>query len=1112
MKKYLLQLRGYHIILSVLLLFGMLITDAGNVWSQQPTKPHVPMLSLTGATTGYSKDWYPDGRIWMPVGETSLPREFLLPVFVQNQWHHYTGPGSKAIYLPKPITSFEFNILFDSLAIKPMGIVKHHPFPDTNDNRVRMIGNTGSDYFYEPYASNFNITWDEFKAPYYQLDLDTATTLQVRSRGHGIRVTGTSLIPLAITDTVNEEYVVLFYVRFRINQYVNFFNREVGNTPIYISSRYPGDDHKIHIDSIRFNDMIVNIDAPFKEYRNYPDYPYVAVDYPDPSDATVLGGMDNSILSNWNTEPILPGMIALRLTEQLPQFGYRLERGVGQVPAIVPLLNEYWVMQDPITVDSGKVVKDAGGNTIGVGSRTYQLLNTVASSRMNDIYIQTDQPWLLVRIHSARGKYTPDKDITKAYVKWMDNIMGCSSPTDCWNDQMLVPTTKDADVFVEIKCDPDKIVNSPYGNNGGEKAGVYVGHVTMSSYCAQISPVRLQVSFINFRDPFEPPLYEANGLYTDLHQGIRLNITSHNPVDPRMTRLVFGTGHRASDGVDSLFGEKLADHTLGNYSSKTGLFEARWYLPDSAKRQLIAPEGFGDFFPNDEFQQTGVIFTDLSGPTPVYDTIPNTGSRDIRDIHDTSESIIYFCRFINNSPVTIDWDTQDFPTDAILFLSDTANGQIFPSINMREATYLGGTRYSYYIDDPKVTSFKIEYTLPRIIQYLDAYGNPIIHKGWNLLSLPVRPRNTKWFVFYPNAMNIPYYYSHEGGYQFTEDLTPGIGYFIKYSDVVDKTFTGVFMKRITVSPADDGFSDKVIIYPGWNTVGSLSYPMNIRNIDFDENPSYPGELPSKIYLRQYGVWGYQTDKGYYEVSVIEPGLGYWIKSDKHGYLKLISDYAKDIVNDDNSKPDVLAKSTKLIIRDNSMHEGNLYMLPDKEADVSSFELPPLPPIGLFDVRYNNNRYVNNTDVSVISLQGITYPMSINIDYSDANYTFYDAVTNEVLGSIQKGTAGNVEVFGTKGNAIKVLKVDNLNGNYSMISQPNPVENSSTIVYTVPDNGNVTIKLYDAIGNEVATVADSYVSAGEHTVSLNAVNLSAGRYLCKLIQGSHTEVLSISVVK
>ncbi|MBI5325421.1 MAG: T9SS type A sorting domain-containing protein [Ignavibacteriae bacterium] len=1110
MKKYLVQLRGYRIFLSILLLIGILIVDAGNLWSQQPTRPRPPVLSLTASRNDYSRDWYPDGRIWQPVGEESLPREFLMPVFIENQWHHYTGPGSKALYVPKPIYSFDFKIIYDSLAVTPMGIVKHHPFPDSNDNRVRREDNDGDEYFYEPFASKFNITWDVFKAPYYQMNLDPNTSLQVRGRGHGIRIAGISTTPLGVTDTINEQFVVLFYVRFRINQFVNAFTKEVGYTPIYISSRYPDNDGNIKVDSINFNNWPINIDAPFKEYRNYPDYPYVALDYPDPGDANVLGGMDNSILPNWVSEGILPGMIYLRMFDNLPLFGYRLERGVGSSPAIVPLLNEYWVMQDPLTVDSGKVVRDANGNNVVNGSRTFELQNTVEMTRMNNIYLESDEPWLLIRIHSARGKYTPDKDSTKAYVKWLDEILGCSSPSDCWQDQMLINTAADPSVFVELKCDPDRIQDSPYGNYGGEKAGVYEGHITIASSDAQISPVRLKVTFINFRNPFEPPLYEENGLYTDQHSGITLDIKQHNPVDPRRTRIVFGTGHRATNGVDSLFGEKEATHTLGNYSSSSGLFEARWYLPDLTERQLYAPEGFGDFFPNDEIQQTGVIRTDLSLSTPSYDTIPNTGSRDIRDIHDTSESITYFCRYVNQYPITIEWDTQDFPEDAVLFLTDTLNGSLFPCVNMREATYLGGTRYSYYIDDPAISSFRIEYTLPKIIEYLDPYGNPIIKKGWNLLSLPVRPRNAKWYVFYPNAMNIPYYFAHVGGYQFKEDLTPGVGYFVKYSDKIDTKFRGVIMKRLTADRLDDSFVDKVIIYPGWNSIGGLSYPLNERNIDFDQHDEYPGEVPDKIFVRQYGIWGYDNETGYYNVSVMEPGLGYFMKSDKHGYLKLVSSSSKDIVDESNNKVDLLSRSVRINLRDNDRHEGTLYMTPDKEANISIYELPPVPPTDMFDVRYDNDMYVNRNDESVITVQAISYPLSINMDFADANYTFIDAVSNEVLGTINRGESGNVEVFRTKGNAIKVLRVDNFAG--AAVCQPNPVASSSNIIYFAGENELVNVKLYDAIGNEVMTLVNNQVQSGKQTIGFNSVNLSNGKYICKINSGSRTEILSINVVR
>ena len=70
------------------------------------------------------------------------------------------------------------------------------------------------------------------------------------------------------------------------------------------------------------------------------------------------------------------------------------------------------------------------------------------------------------------------------------------------------------------------------------------------------------------------------------------------------------------------------------------------------------------------------------------------------------------------------------------------------------------------------------------------------------------------------------------------------------------------MKRITADGSDDGFADKVHVYPGWNTIGALSFPMNIKDMDFD---TYGGLKPTKAKVLKYGIWGYKTNEGYYEV-------------------------------------------------------------------------------------------------------------------------------------------------------------------------------------------------------------------------------------------------------
>jgi hypothetical protein len=78
--------------------------------------------------------------------------------------------------------------------------------------------------------------------------------------------------------------------------------------------------------------------------------------------------------------------------------------------------------------------------------------------------------------------------------------------------------------------------------------------------------------------------------------------------------------------------------------------------------------------------------------------------------------------------------------------------------------------------------------------------------------------------------------------------------------------------------------------------------------------------------------------------------------------------------------------------------------------------------------------------------------------------------------------------------------------------PNPFNPSTTIKYSVANAGPVTLKVYNTIGQEVATLVNQTVSAGEHTVSFDARNLSSGMYMYKLSAGSRVESRKMLVLK
>lgn len=67
--------------------------------------------------------------------------------------------------------------------------------------------------------------------------------------------------------------------------------------------------------------------------------------------------------------------------------------------------------------------------------------------------------------------------------------------------------------------------------------------------------------------------------------------------------------------------------------------------------------------------------------------------------------------------------------------------------------------------------------------------------------------------------------------------------------------------------------------------------------------------------------------------------------------------------------------------------------------------------------------------------------------------------------------------------------------------PNPFNPSTVITFTLPAAGQVSLKLYDMLGSEIALLAQGIYSAGRHSVSLNAESLSAGVYYYRLSDGS-----------
>ncbi|NMB83330.1 MAG: T9SS type A sorting domain-containing protein [Ignavibacteria bacterium] len=64
--------------------------------------------------------------------------------------------------------------------------------------------------------------------------------------------------------------------------------------------------------------------------------------------------------------------------------------------------------------------------------------------------------------------------------------------------------------------------------------------------------------------------------------------------------------------------------------------------------------------------------------------------------------------------------------------------------------------------------------------------------------------------------------------------------------------------------------------------------------------------------------------------------------------------------------------------------------------------------------------------------------------------------------------------------------------------PNPFNPTTTIRYQIPQDGHISIKVYDMLGREVAQLVNEVKRAGEYTVSFDGSKLSSGVYIYKLV--------------
>ncbi len=139
----------------------------------------------------------------------------------------------------------------------------------------------------------------------------------------------------------------------------------------------------------------------------------------------------------------------------------------------------------------------------------------------------------------------------------------------------------------------------------------------------------------------------------------------------------------------------------------------------------------------------------------------------------------------------------------------------------------------------------------------------------------------------------------------------------------------------------------------------------------------------------------------------------------------------------------------------------------------------------------------------IYLGNSAYTLATLTNVSEADPMFNDPTTGDYslkAGSPGKGAGTDGKDLGYIASGLTDVKqIDNRIPESFQLSQnfPNPFNPSTTMEFSVPKGGHYTIKIFNMLGQEVATAFDQEVAPGSYSVWFDARKLASGHYIYEL---------------
>lgn len=366
----------------------------------------------------------------------------------------------------------------------------------------------------------------------------------------------------------------------------------------------------------------------------------------------------------------------------------------------------------------------------------------------------------------------------------------------------------------------------------------------------------------------------------------------------------------------------------------------------------------------------------------------------------------------------------------------------------------------------------------------------LIQDGWNMVSVPgLNPENQNVITWWSGKDPAAGVYKFDGGYQEVTSTTPGEGYWMKHLG------TKIYNTGDEWSPEGIQFvtHTAIPVNAGWNIIGGFESTVQTSGIT-----TTPGGL-------QVGqIFGYSS--GYTPADNLVPGYGYWINLSAAGLINI-----PDVLKNGSSHKTISAieNQGKIVITDNSGKSYTLFAVNDK-LNPDDFELPPLPPAGMFDVRFGSGRYAEDLSTAdqTIELRGMEYPVKVSV--KNINIKLQD----ETGTIINEGLTDGEELIIRNNIVSRLLVSENkIPVEFSLEQNfPNPFNPATTIRFSIPKEANVTLSVYNVLGEKIAELVNEVLSPDNYEVEFDASALASGIYIYRVNAGDFVSTKKMLLIK